>query len=131
MTVNSPGRVLIVEDNAELLAVLEELLVRQGYQVLKAQNGVQALVHLTGAASDLPDVMVLDVGLPLQNGVTVLDFVRNAVRSSLPVIILTASADPDQEAELRKLGVSGYLHKPASAEHILAAISEALAPHKR
>ena len=131
MTVNSPGRVLIVEDNAELLAVLEELLVRQGYQVLKAQNGVQALVHLTGAASDLPDVMVLDVGLPLQNGVTVLDFVRNAVRSNLPVIILTASADPDQEAELRKLGVSGYLRKPASAERILAAISEALAPHKR
>ena len=124
-------RVLIVEDNAELTNVLRDLLVRDGYQVLTARNGVQALIFLTGPASAFPDVVVLDIGLPLSSGVTVLDFVRNIMRSRLPVIVLTASANAEQEQQLRKLGISRYLRKPAPLEQVLAAVSDALADRKR
>lgn len=124
-------RVLVVEDNAELAAVLKDWLVRNGYQVLTARNGIEALLFLTGPAPEFPDVILLDIGLPLSSGVSLLDFVRNILSSKLPVIVLTASADAEQEQELRKLGISRYLRKPAPLDQVLSAIDEALAAHKR
>jgi len=124
-------RVLVVEDNAELAAVLKDWLVRNGYQVLTARNGIEAVLFLTGPAPEFPDVILLDIGLPLSSGVSLLDFVRNILSSKLPVIVLTASADAEQEQELRKLGISRYLRKPAPLDQVLSAIDEALAAHKR
>jgi len=124
-------RVLVVEDNAELAAVLKDWLVRNGYQVLIARNGIEALLFLTGPAPEFPNVILLDIGLPLSSGVSLLGFVRNILSSKLPVIVLTASADAEQEQELRKLGISRYLRKPAPLDQVLSAIDEALAAHKR
>jgi len=124
-------RVLVVEDNAELAAVLKDWLVRNGYQVLIARNGIEAVLFLTGPAPEFPDVILLDIGLPLSSGVSLLDFVRHILSSKLPVIVLTASADAEQEQELRKLGISRYLRKPAPLDQVLSAIDEALAAHKR
>jgi len=119
-------RVLIVEDNIELAAVLRELLVGAGYSVLTARNGIEALVFLTSRASEVPDAVLLDIGLPLTNGVSLLDFVRNIMSSKLPVVVLTASADAEQEQQLLKLGISRYLRKPAPLEHVLSAVAEAV-----
>jgi chemosensory pili system protein ChpA (sensor histidine kinase/response regulator) len=126
-----PRRILVVEDDAEVAAVLREILHRNGYHVLTARSGVEAIVALTSPAPELPDAILLDIGLPLSSGVTVLDFVRNIMSSRLPVIVLTASANAEQEQELRKLGISRYLRKPASLEQVLSAISEALTTRKR
>ena len=123
-------RVLIVEDNIELAAVLRELLVGAGYTVLTARNGIEALVFLTRRASEVPDAVLLDIGLPLTNGVSLLDFVRNVMSSKLPVVVLTASADAEQEQQLVKLGISRYLRKPASLEQVLSAVAEAVPLHR-
>jgi CheY-like chemotaxis protein len=123
-------RVLIVEDNTELAAVLRELLVGAGYTVLTARNGIEALVFLTSRASEVPDAVLLDIGLPLTNGVSLLDFVRNVMSSKLPVVVLTASADAEQEQQLVKLGISRYLRKPASLEQVLSAVAEAVPLHR-
>lgn len=126
-----PSRVLLVEDNPEVLAFLRELLLLHGYEIEEAHNGVQAVLALTRPPAELPDVALLDIGLPLESGVSVLEFVRNALRSDLPVIVLTASANAEQEEELLKLGITRYLRKPASSEQVLSAISEALSPRRR
>lgn len=120
------SRVLVVEDNQELAAVLQELLTRHGYEVVIARNGMEALIPLSGPVTERPHLVLLDVNLPLQSGVSVLDFVRNALQSKLPVVVLTASANPAQEAELRRLGVSDFLRKPAPAQQVLAAVTSAL-----
>jgi len=125
---NGLGRVLVVEDNAELMAVLAEVLSGQGYQVMEARNGVEAMVALTAPENESPDVVLLDVGLPLESGVSVLAFLRNVMQSGLPVVVLTGSADPGEEAAMRDLGISAYLRKPAAQQDVVAAIKRALAP---
>ena len=120
-------RVLIVEDSDELVHFLTELLTVNSYEVVSARNGVEAMVALTAPESEAPHVVLLDLGLPLESGVSVLTFLRNVMQSGLPVIVLTGRRDPDDEADVRELGVSSYLRKPASPEQILTAFARALA----
>ena len=120
-------RVLVVEDNPEVMRFLDELLVLNNYEVVLARNGIGAMVALTAPKPESPHVVLLDLGLPLESGVSVLAFLRQVMQSGLPVIVLTGRQDPDEEAAVRELGVSSYLSKPASADEVLTAISRALA----
>lgn len=120
------SRVLAVEDNPEVMRLLEEILAGSGYEVLCARNGVEAMVALTEPPSSAPHVVLLDLGLPLESGVSVLSFLRNVMQSGLPVVVVTGRADPDEEKAVRELGVSAYLRKPVSPEKVLAAIGRAL-----
>ncbi len=127
MSTEAPGRILIVEDNLEVMAVLRELLLRNGYDVEEARHGAEALVQLSAPKESLPDLILLDIGLPLEGGVGVLAFLRKTVHSALPVIVLTASATQEQEQEIHQLGVSAYLVKPTASHRLLAEVKRALA----
>ncbi len=120
-------RVLVVEDDEKLMGFLKELLGANGYDVVSARNGVDAMVALTAPKTEAPHVVLLDLGLPLESGVSVLAFLRNVMRSGLPVIVLTGRQEPEEEEAVRELGVSSYLRKPARAEEVLAVVSRALA----
>lgn len=119
-------RVLVVEDDRAVMSMLTEVLVRSGYEVVPARNGVAAMVALTAPEPECPNLVLLDLGLPLESGVSVLSFLRNIMRSGLPVVVLTGHSDAQEEAAVRELGVSEYLHKPASPQQSLAALSRAL-----
>jgi DNA-binding response OmpR family regulator len=121
-----PTRVLVVEDEPEVLILLTDLLTRHGYEVLPARNGISAMVALTVPEPDGPQIVLLDLGLPLESGASVLSFLRNVVRSGIPVVVLTGRTDAEEETAVRALGVSEYLHKPASPHQILSALSTAL-----
>ena len=84
MTTERAGRVLIVEDNPEVMAVLRELLLRNGYDVREARHGAEALVQLSAPRESLPDLILLDIGLPLEGGVGVLAFLRRFWRRQGP-----------------------------------------------
>ena len=131
MSTELPARILIVEDNPEVMAVLRELLLRSGYDVQEARHGAEALVQLSAPKESLPDLILLDIGLPLEGGVGVLAFLRRTVHSALPVIVLTASATLEQEREIQQLGVSAYLRKPASSDLLLAEVERALAAREK
>ncbi len=105
---------------------LDALLSDQGYDVMHARNGVEAMVALTTPQSELPQAILLDIGLPLEGGVSVLTFLRNVMRSAIPVIVITGRQDPEEEAAIRELGVTAFLRKPPNAEQILSALSGAL-----
>ena len=121
-----PRRILVVEDEDQLAGYLADLLGSNGYLVTKARNGVEAMVALTGPGEDGPEVVLLDLGLPLESGVSVLSFLRNVLQSGAPVVVLTGHNDPDEEATVKELGVSAYLRKPVGAEELLEAINQAL-----
>ena len=131
MSTELPARILIVEDNPEVMAVLRELLLRSGYDVQEARHGAEALVQLSAPKESLPDLILLDIGLPLEGGVGVLAFLRRTVHSALPVIVLTASATLEQEREIQQLGVSAYLRKPASSDLLLAEVKRALGAREK
>jgi DNA-binding response OmpR family regulator len=116
----------VVEDDPVVARFLEALLVDRGYHVLRAANAVEALVALTVPRSELPDAVILDLGLPLESGVSVLSFLRKVVGSGLPVVVLTGRQDPEGEASVRALGITAFLHKPADADQVLQALAAAL-----
>jgi len=120
--------VLVVEDDRATLSFIEAVLSDRDYdyEVIRAQNGVEAMVALTAPEPELPHVVLLDLGLPLESGVSVLTFLRNVMQSGLPVIVITGRREPQEVAAVRELGVSAYLQKPVLAHQVLAAVSRAL-----
>ena len=118
--------VLVVEDDAEVMSFLDELLSSNGYEVLKARNGVDAMVALTAPEAELPGVVLLDINLPLESGISVLSFLRKVMLSGLPVVVVTGSAGQEEEEAVRELGISHYLRKPARSSEVLSALERAL-----
>ncbi|MBN1458813.1 MAG: response regulator [Armatimonadetes bacterium] len=119
-------RILVVEDDAAAMSFLDALLTDRGYRVTKAQNGVEAMVALTVEDAQRPHAILLDIGLPLEGGISVLTFLRNVLRSSIPVIVVTGRQEPEEEETVKKLGISAFLRKPPNADQILSALSRAL-----
>jgi DNA-binding response OmpR family regulator len=102
--------VLIVEDEEPLRRVLRDLLERDGFHVLEANNGIQALDQIDRGA---PDVVVLDLNLPQLDGFGVLSRLRSKPATAhLPVIILTAQGDEDSEVRVLEGGADDFLTKP-------------------
>jgi CheY-like chemotaxis protein len=121
-------RVLVVEDDLEVVYVLCGLLTAHGYEVCHAPHSMAAFTMLVTPQEALPHVVILDIGLPGVSGVAVLEFIRTTVCSDLPVVVLTGVATPEQEERLKELGVSAFLRKPTSASIILSAVAEAVGP---
>jgi type II secretory ATPase GspE/PulE/Tfp pilus assembly ATPase PilB-like protein/ActR/RegA family two-component response regulator len=102
--------ILIVEDEEPLRRVLRDLLERDGYAVLEASNGVQALDQVDRGA---PDLIILDLNLPQLDGYGVLGRLRSRpATASLPVLVLTAQGDEDSEVRVLESGANDFLTKP-------------------
>ena len=102
--------ILIVEDEEPLRRVLKDLLERDGYKVLEANNGVQALDQVDRGA---PDLVVLDLNLPQLDGYGVLSRLRSRPSTAgLPILVLTAQGDEDSEVRVLASGANDFLTKP-------------------
>jgi two-component system, cell cycle response regulator DivK len=105
--------VLIVEDNAFNLKLLDDLLQAAGYNTLKATDGEQAL---SMARQFRPDVILMDIGLPDISGIDVTREIRASEDlKDIPVIAVTAYAAPEDEVAIRRAGCDDYIAKPISA----------------
>ncbi|MGH7696085.1 MAG: ATPase, T2SS/T4P/T4SS family [Gemmatimonadaceae bacterium] len=111
-------RVLLVEDEAPLRGVLRDLLEREGYAVIEAADGVQALDAIDRSA---PDLVVLDLNLPRLDGFGVLTHLRSRTSTStLPVLVLTAKGDEDSEVRVFESGANDFLTKPFRPRALIA-----------
>jgi DNA-binding response OmpR family regulator len=111
------GRVLVVEDDADIADVLRRSLRHEGYEVRAAADGVEAL---DTATEFVPDLVVLDLGLPRLDGVEVCQRLRAA--SDVPILILTARADTQHRVAGLDSGADDYLVKPFERQELLARI---------
>lgn len=112
----NPPRILVVEDDARLLAMLGELLVAEGYDVVSARDGQRALHE--GLTREF-DVLLLDRGLPLIEGLDVLDRLRdNGVQT--PALVISALGNPAERVEGLDRGAEDYLAKPFDVDELLA-----------
>src|SRR5436309_2725200 len=111
-------RVLVVEDDPHLLKALRDILGDEGYVVEIAQNGAAAIRQL---ATRSPDVILLDLNMPIMSGDEVLEWLKqNGDR--IPVVVATQ----DDEVEAADLGVAAKLSKPYEADQLLDALAFAL-----
>jgi CheY-like chemotaxis protein len=116
--------ILLVEDEESLRKVMRDLLERDGYTVAEAADGVQALDAVDRHA---PDVILLDLNLPGLDGYSVLQQLRSRVSSrSIPVIVLTAKGDEDNEVRVFQLGADDFLTKPFRARALSARLEAVL-----
>ena len=109
------GRVLVVEDDAAIADVLRRALRQEGHEVRSAEDGLEALEL---AESFVPDLVILDLGLPKLDGVEVCRRLRAS--SDAPILILTARSDTDDRVEGLDSGADDYLMKPFERQELLA-----------
>ncbi len=106
--------VLLVDDEELLRRVMKDLLVREGYEVVEAGTGIEALDQVDRHA---PDVVVLDLNLPGMDGYSVLSELRSRPATrNIPVVVLTAKGDEDNEVRVFELGADDFLTKPFRAK---------------
>ncbi len=116
--------VLLVDDEDQLRRVMRDLLERQGYTIVEARDGAEALAEIDRAA---PDLVILDLNLPGVDGYTVLSQVRSREATrNLPVIVLTAKGDEDNEVRVLELGADDFLTKPFRARALAARLESLL-----
>ena len=114
-------KVLLVEDDADLLDLLTYALGREGYTVLTAMDGQQALKRWE---ADSPDVILLDANLPKIDGFEVCRRIRH--EGATPIIMLTARDEEDDILHGFRVGADDYVNKPFSAKQLAARIKAVL-----
>lgn len=119
-----PKKILIAEDEPSLLTVLSKKVKSLGYTVVEAKDGVQALNQFT---KEKPDLILLDVVMPIKNGFDVLEEIKMKQKSKVPVIILS-NLNESQDIETGKnLGAVDYITKSnLSLREIMVKINNVL-----
>jgi two-component system cell cycle response regulator DivK len=115
-------KVLLVEDHEELWTFLSRRLRRRGFEVVLAHDGAQALEQV---AAETPDVMLLDMDLPIMDGWTVARTLRGR-SDETPIIALTAHAMTGDRAKALAAGCDEYHTKPVDFELLLQQMDDVL-----
>ncbi len=116
----APPRVLVVDDNADNRAVLHDMLMRVGFSVHEAVDGVDALVQFQAWE---PDIILMDLKMPGMNGFETTRRIRaGGSRSETPILAVTASALEASQERAAEAGVDGFLAKPFSEDTLLEEI---------
>ena len=110
-----PKKILIVEDEANIRELLRLYLEREGYTVLEAENGVEGIKKWK---SDKPDMLLLDVMMPVMDGWAVCREIR--AESDVPIIMLTAKGETADRVSGLEMGADDYIVKPLEMPEVIA-----------
>ena len=122
-------KILIVEDNAQNMRLIEMTLRSRGYTILKATDGIEALDIAT---RECPDLIIMDIQLPRMSGVEVTVRLRQMLEfKTIPIIAVTAYAMKGDEEKFAKAGCDAYLAKPVNTRKLPGMIAEMLLKQKR
>lgn len=116
-----PIHVLIVDDDAQIRRLLRIGLVGQGYDCIEAETAAEALAV---CAKEHPDIVILDLGLPDQDGTSVIGTVRQ--NSLVPIVVLSAEESVERKQIALDLGADDYVTKPFGMDELVARIRAAL-----
>lgn len=118
---NNKYKILVVEDDRNILSMIQTVLDMNGYQVLTAQRCQQGILMMS---SHVPDLVVLDLGLPDMDGE---EFIRITRRSSMiPIIVLSARTEEKDKVTALDLGANDYITKPFGTAELLARVRASL-----
>ena len=117
-------KILIVDDERDIVKALMIRLQRAGYDVIAAFDGAQGVFM---AHKEKPDLIILDIRMPAGDGFSVAQRLKRSIHTfTIPVIFLTGSPEQNAEEKARALGARFYIKKPYDPEELLDAIKRAL-----
>ena len=114
------GKILIIDDSATNVFLLQTLLEEQGYTVLFTYNGQEAIKYLDEQKFDL---LLLDIMMPGVDGYDILEKLSTD-QSNTPVIMVTAKDDSDSEKKARDMGATDYVTKPVNFEKLIKLVQK-------
>jgi DNA-binding response OmpR family regulator len=117
-------RILLVDDDREIVESMRIALEANGYEILIARDGNQGLVMVE---RDNPDLVILDMMMPKRSGFLVLEKVRRSRPVPLRVIMVTANEGSRHKAYAEMLGVDDYIRKPFAMDRLLDSVDRLLA----
>lgn len=117
-------KILIVDDDLEIIESVKYAMEGEGYQVVVARDGNQGLAL---AEREDPDLMILDMMMPKRSGFLVLEKLRRTREVPLPVIMITGNEGNRHKAYAELLGVSDYIRKPFAMEKLIESVAKLLA----
>jgi DNA-binding response OmpR family regulator len=123
-TQNPKKRILLVDDDREIVESMRIALESSGYDILVARDGNQGLVMVE---RDDPDLVILDMMMPKRSGFLVLEKVRRTRPVPLRVIMITANEGSRHKAYAEMLGVDDYIRKPFAMDRLLDSVNRLLA----
>jgi CheY-like chemotaxis protein len=125
--IDDDNTILIVEDDKFTLTVLSKTMKSEGYHVITAMDGMEAFREVI---SKRPKLVITDKEMPKLNGYGLLDSLRNIPEvNDIPVILISASSDPDEEAHAFEKGFFDYLSKPLRETTLKVKVKRALKSH--
>jgi DNA-binding response OmpR family regulator len=116
-------RILLVDDDSEIVESMRTVLETRGYEILVAKDGNQGLVL---AESEEPDLVVLDMMMPKRSGFLVLEKLRRSRPDPMRVIMITANEGSRHKAYAEMLGVDDYIRKPFAMDRLLESVDRLL-----
>jgi DNA-binding response OmpR family regulator len=119
----SGKRILLVDDDHEIVESMRTVLETRGYHILVARDGNQGLVM---AESEEPDLVVLDMMMPKRSGFLVLEKLRRSRPDPMRVIMITANEGSRHKAYAEMLGVDDYIRKPFAMDRLLESVDRLL-----
>jgi DNA-binding response OmpR family regulator len=114
-------RILVVDDEARYLRLLQINLATEGYQVMTASNGIEAIDQVSNF---LPDLILMDIVMPRLDGISTCERIRQF--SNVPIIMLTARGAEEDKVRCLNIGADDYITKPFSATEVLARVRAVL-----
>jgi chemosensory pili system protein ChpA (sensor histidine kinase/response regulator) len=121
--------ILVVDDSTTVRKVTARMLKREGYRHLEAENGMKALEMLQG---ELPDVILMDIEMPVMNGYDASQAIRATPQtSSIPIIMITSRAGESHRRRAMEIGVNEYLGKPYNENDLIGLIRKFTGEDKR
>ncbi len=119
-----PSTIMTVDDSPSMRMLLKAALTDLGYQVLEAEDGVQALERLDGVE---PDLLITDINMPRLDGFGLIEKVREQDRHrNLPILVLTTESSDEKKQRARSAGATGWIVKPFHPDKLAAAIRRVL-----
>ncbi|HEY9163407.1 MAG TPA: response regulator [Magnetovibrio sp.] len=119
--------ILIIEDDAAIRALVGVHLEKAGHRVTEAENGQ---VGVDMAQADVPDLILLDINMPVMDGTRVMKALRSAdATRTVPVIALSAVSMPEMRDDMHQLGCNAYVSKPIQFDLLMGHIDKLAGKH--
>jgi two-component system cell cycle response regulator len=120
-------KILVVDDDANITAMLNAILTRANYEVIKASYSLPALFR---AAKNIPDLILVDVNMPIMNGLELIEQFKGYEETrNIPIVAITGMDTPEVRESARKLGCAGFIAKPFDADLFAGQIAKYMHAH--
>lgn len=113
-------RVLLADDDQLLASLLNFRLKKSGYEVHHSSNGKEVKEYLK---TEMPDIIVSDIMMPYFSGIELIDFVRNELKSNVPIIIISSAGNEQNVLSAFELGANDFITKPVSPTELLVRVA--------